>query len=681
MSTTPTLTLHSCHIHDSGVRGLRPIDAGPDLNVVGDSEMARILKGSVEKVAQAKDTASQASLGTASVDLSKPGYLTISATSCIEVLLLWAMVVSAPCMDLVDLPKHVIAVMPRSAYDFRDEEPIVEPDGHVWYFTVSDSEALQDVLLRMGCCGAVRCDFEAAYASRNNHKLGRGHEGTVVAADELGTGAKHAAKMMASTVISKDVCREASALLRAQGHPNIAGFRGVFINPDNTDNNWTMVMDMYPDSLTKALERSGLWTEEATLDVVGGLFAGIAHLHSRGIVHRDVKLDNILLDEHEEAVLCDFGFSASVHDSESMKVKCGTPGYMAPEMVGESGIYGEKVDVFAAGVVHYALISKTVPFASTDIRMSIQRTLACKPKFEEPSWLRISADTQKLVGLLLTKKPEHRPTSAEALAKIVERSRNVSENLKDSEFTDNKVSTFVGTVTTACPSTWRTHSADSGIEAEMNGILGSGSADLRTVMVPEGPKAPPIPRRNRRLSRDGIIIRPPSVGSEPHDFMGKDHEEDVGEGSKSSAAPSANTTKDSGDRKDLIARSRRERFCKAMSVYDDNAKAISNGRKKGLTDHQQRSAGGMSAGGRSVSGSSASRRSASSAASSRERSISTASRCSVTGQLAEMVLPTCSRLPSIANVPTSDVEQPLESRRAFSKGGRRISTDSRLVSL
>jgi len=488
-----------------------------------------------------------------------------------------------------------------------------------------------------------------------------------------------------------------------------------------------MMMDVYPDSLTKSLESGGLWTESATLDVVSGLFAAIAHLHSRGVVHRDVKLENILLDEHKKPVLCDFGFCVSIHDTDLMKVKCGTPGYMAPEMVSKPGTYDEKVDVFAGGVVHYALISKTVPFASEDLVMSLQRTLRCTPKFKEPSWLRISAETQALIRLLLTKNPADRPTSAEALEKIEVQARNMPEHCEeDGEFTDDGESASSHTVTSVGSSTRRPSLGGSGIEAVLSDVGASGSG-LRTAMVPECPKAPRDRWPHRRVSnavpsktfvpaRDGINIRPPSQGCERHDPSNRDDEDELpplpkagwaSEGSRSSVASSllpsgsiaAENKKDSGDSKDGVAPSRGERYRKAMGFYDANAEAITGGRRRGLTSHQQRvlpscwdsdrqdslsmasvsisRCSGMS--GSVKSGRSSRAGSTSSAASSAEGSI--ASMSSVMDQHAETTLQSGSRLPSIANASKNDIEQPLTSRRAFSKGGHRPSRDSRLVQL
>ena len=88
-----------------------------------------------------------------------------------------------------------------------------------------------------------------------------------------------------------------------------------------------------------------------------------------GIVHRDVKAENIVLSEHGAAVLSDFGIAARLTDQEAMGQRCGSPGYAAPELLTPKERYCEKVDVFAVGVVLYFLLSCMLPFSGADIAL------------------------------------------------------------------------------------------------------------------------------------------------------------------------------------------------------------------------------------------------------------------------------------------------------------------------
>ncbi|TID23951.1 hypothetical protein CANINC_003112 [Pichia inconspicua] len=95
------------------------------------------------------------------------------------------------------------------------------------------------------------------------------------------------------------------------------------------------------------------------------LVSGVDYMHSKGIVHRDLKLENLLLDKHKNIVITDFGFVNSFQDphNDFMKTSCGSPCYAAPELVVSSEPYeGRKVDVWSCGVILYAMLAGYLPF-------------------------------------------------------------------------------------------------------------------------------------------------------------------------------------------------------------------------------------------------------------------------------------------------------------------------------
>ena len=89
----------------------------------------------------------------------------------------------------------------------------------------------------------------------------------------------------------------------------------------------------------------------------------VAFLHSINIVHRDIKLDNILIEEGTRMVkLIDFGFSVVVSQHQRLKIFCGTPSYMSPEIVRKHEYDGKPVDMWALGVLFYVMLTGTFPF-------------------------------------------------------------------------------------------------------------------------------------------------------------------------------------------------------------------------------------------------------------------------------------------------------------------------------
>ena len=97
--------------------------------------------------------------------------------------------------------------------------------------------------------------------------------------------------------------------------------------------------------------------------VILNLLSALAYLHSKSIVHRDIKLENILMVDEEsdgEILLIDFGLCCEV-DGAMLTQQSGSPGYMAPEII--AGLhYGVKVDIFGAGIILYILLTGTPPY-------------------------------------------------------------------------------------------------------------------------------------------------------------------------------------------------------------------------------------------------------------------------------------------------------------------------------
>lgn len=92
------------------------------------------------------------------------------------------------------------------------------------------------------------------------------------------------------------------------------------------------------------------------------IIEALHYIHQKNIVHRDIKLDNILLDHEGNVKICDFGVSKLVRPGELMTEQCGTPAYIAPEILLDKGYKGYGVDVWSAGVVLYSMLYGTVPF-------------------------------------------------------------------------------------------------------------------------------------------------------------------------------------------------------------------------------------------------------------------------------------------------------------------------------
>ncbi|SNX86769.1 related to ser/thr protein kinases [Melanopsichium pennsylvanicum] len=146
--------------------------------------------------------------------------------------------------------------------------------------------------------------------------------------------------------------------------------------------------------------------------IFGQLCLAVAYVHSKGIVHRDLKLENILLDERCNVKLGDFGFTREFEHKRLMDTFCGTTGYASPEMLAGKKYTGQEVDIWSLGVILYALLCGALPFDDDD--ESVMKDKILRGDFEIPDCL--SEDAQSLIASILQHDPNKRPKIQAILA-------------------------------------------------------------------------------------------------------------------------------------------------------------------------------------------------------------------------------------------------------------------------
>ncbi|GJC98979.1 serine threonine protein kinase [Colletotrichum higginsianum] len=142
------------------------------------------------------------------------------------------------------------------------------------------------------------------------------------------------------------------------------------------------------------------------------LVGAVAYVHQQSCVHRDLKLENILFDKHENVKLVDFGFTREYEGkSNYLQTFCGTICYSAPEMLKGEKYAGEKVDVWSLGVILYALLCGELPFDDDDDSVTRTKILSEEPRFPE----HLPPAAIPLLKSLLSKRPLLRPSLPDIL--------------------------------------------------------------------------------------------------------------------------------------------------------------------------------------------------------------------------------------------------------------------------
>uniref|UniRef100_A0A672YSX1 Serine/threonine-protein kinase DCLK2 n=1 Tax=Sphaeramia orbicularis TaxID=375764 RepID=A0A672YSX1_9TELE len=247
--------------------------------------------------------------------------------------------------------------------------------------------------------------------------LGDGNFAVVRECVEHSTGREYALK-----IINKGKCRGKEhmiqnevAILRRVKHPNIV----LLIEEVDTYNELYLVMELVKGGdLFDAITSANRYTERDASGMLYNLANAIKYLHSLNIVHRDIKPENLLVYEHADGSkslkLGDFGL-ATVVDGPLYTV-CGTPTYVAPEIIAETG-YGLKVDIWAAGVITYILLCGFPPFrgSSDDQEVLFDQILMGQLEFPLPYWDNVSETAKELIRSMLEVEVDQRYTALQVL--------------------------------------------------------------------------------------------------------------------------------------------------------------------------------------------------------------------------------------------------------------------------
>ncbi|KAK7305514.1 hypothetical protein VNO77_43420 [Canavalia gladiata] len=211
-------------------------------------------------------------------------------------------------------------------------------------------------------------------------------------------------KKLAGTSLAGNVKREISIMSRLQ-HPNIVRLHEVLA----TKTKIFFIMDFVRGGELFAKISKGRFSEDLSRRYFQQLISAVGYCHSRGVFHRDLKPENLLLDENGNLKVSDFGLSAirdQIRTDGLLHTLCGTPAYVAPEILAKKGYDGAKVDVWSCGVVLYVLAAGCLPFNDPNLMVMYRKIY--KGEFRCPRW--ISPELRRFLCKLLDTNPETRIT-------------------------------------------------------------------------------------------------------------------------------------------------------------------------------------------------------------------------------------------------------------------------------
>lgn len=203
-------------------------------------------------------------------------------------------------------------------------------------------------------------------------------------------------------------------ILRKLRHPYIIRLYEIYESPK-----YIHLVTAYLDGgeLFERIKSKQVYQESIAIQVMRNMLEALKYMHERKVVHRDLKPENLILASKEndyDLRIADFGLATFMQGDELLKLRCGSPGYVAPELLQDEG-YDLAADIFSTGIILYVLLSGRPAFRGFNITEILQRNKKGDVEYPPRNWDKISEKAKDLVAKMLDKNRLTRITAAEAL--------------------------------------------------------------------------------------------------------------------------------------------------------------------------------------------------------------------------------------------------------------------------
>ncbi|XP_036433541.1 calcium/calmodulin-dependent protein kinase type 1D [Colossoma macropomum] len=246
--------------------------------------------------------------------------------------------------------------------------------------------------------------------------LGTGAFSEVVLAQERSTGKMFAVKCIPKKALKgkESSIENEIAVLRKIKHENIVALEDIY---ESSDHLYLIMQLVSGGELFDRIVEKGFYTEKDASTLIRQVLDAVNYLHSMGIVHRDLKPENLLYfnpQDGSKIMISDFGLSKMEGTGDVMSTACGTPGYVAPEVLAQKP-YSKAVDCWSIGVIAYILLCGYPPFYDENDSKLFEQILKADYEFDAPYWDDISDSAKDFISSLMEKDPAKRFTCEQAL--------------------------------------------------------------------------------------------------------------------------------------------------------------------------------------------------------------------------------------------------------------------------
>lgn len=223
-----------------------------------------------------------------------------------------------------------------------------------------------------------------------------------------------AVKIIERNIKTDELVLHEVSIMNHLHHKNLVGVVDFF----EEDDFYYIVMELMEggDVFDRILDLQN-YTEKDARDLAKSLLLAVDYMHQNGVAHRDIKPQNIFLDSksnNSSIKVGDFGFAKRVHTPKSLNLRCGTPSYVAPEIL-KNQPYDQSCDMWSVGVVLYVLLCGYTPFHEEQQEKMFERIKVADFTFHPEEWDQISDEAKELIKGLICTNPDKRLTAAQAL--------------------------------------------------------------------------------------------------------------------------------------------------------------------------------------------------------------------------------------------------------------------------
>jgi len=223
-------------------------------------------------------------------------------------------------------------------------------------------------------------------------------------------------KMVEKSLIQEDIklLKREIDIMKQVEHENILKLIEIYEDHDNV----YIVMELVDGSeLFDRIVDKGYYSEKSTVHVIKQILHAVKYLHEKGIAHRDLKPENLLCSgsgSRETVKIADFGLSKIFSGNENLVTSCGTPGYVAPEvLMCES--YDKSVDMWGIGIITYILLAGYPPFYAENDTALFEKIMNAEYDFDDECWDDVSDLAKDFIQHLLVKDPQERFNADQSL--------------------------------------------------------------------------------------------------------------------------------------------------------------------------------------------------------------------------------------------------------------------------